>query len=37
MIVPDYRGVIKPGTLSSILSQAGLTSGEFHRRAEEIL
>jgi predicted RNA binding protein YcfA (HicA-like mRNA interferase family) len=37
VIVPDYRGQIKPGTLGSILRQAGLTSREFQGLAEEIL
>ena len=35
--VPEHRGELRPGTFSSILRQAGMTSREFHRRAEEIL
>ena len=35
--VPERRGELKVGTLGSILRQAGMTSREFHRWAEEIL
>ena len=35
--VPVSRREIPPGTLGEIIRQAGLTPGEFHRRATEIL
>ena len=35
--VPEHRGELRPGTFGSILRQAGMTSREFHRWAEEIL
>ena len=34
---PITGGEMRPGTLGSILRQAGMRSSEFHRWAEEIL
>ena len=37
VVVPNHRGMVRPGTLGSIIRQMGLNRAEFDRIANEVL